>query len=299
MNKNVFVLALLKCSDIGPAKLLKYIIKNNYLLNKCIENITDIVTREEYELCAVKADLEIKKNEVQGIKAITIFDKSFPSKLYTITDPIIFLYYLGDITLLNKKSIGIIGTRQPSLESITRTKIISQKIIENGYVIVGGLALGIDTIGHKLAVKLQGKTIAVLPSGINNIQPVSNKILADEIVNSGGLLVSEYSVGTTLSKYNYAKRDRIQAALSNMIIVPEAKEDSGTMITVKKALKEGKKVYQLSTNLNNKIKATFNLDDDYINLFTSIIEKDEIEEKNKKQKLDNMVVSENKQISLF
>jgi DNA processing protein len=296
MNNSKFIIALLKCPGIGPSKALQYIISNNLSLEKCITNIDKIVSKTDFDIYVKEASEEIELNKNKNISIITIFDNSFPSKLYTISDPILYLYYSGNISLLNELSVAIIGTRHPSDESVNNTKILS-KDISNKYVIVGGLALGIDTIGHKTSIECGGKTIAVLPSPIDDIQPRSNRNLAKEIINNNGLLVSEYSTGVPLSNFNYAKRDRIQAALADIIIVPEAKEDSGTMIAVKKAIKEKKKVYQLSGNNNKIIEDTISLVDDYMINIDKAILNNQIIEKEKYMKLTNQNNTE--QISLF
>ncbi len=296
MNNSEFIIALLKCPGIGSTKAFKYIMDNDFSLEKCISNIEKIVSKFDFDICVDKAKTEIELNKKKNFNIITIFDDSFPSKLYTISDPILYLYYYGNISLLNEPSVAIIGTRHPSIESINNTKKISNNI-SNKYVTVGGLALGIDTIGHQTTIDCGGKTIAVLPAGIDNIQPKSNQDLAKNIIKYNGLLVSEYSVGTPLSNFNYAKRDRIQAALSDTIIVSEAKEDSGTMIAVKKALKENKKVFQLSGNNNKIIKDTISLTDNYMDDIDNAVACNQIEEKEKKQKLLNS--NNNEQISLF
>ncbi len=296
MSNSEFIIALLKCPGIGPSKALKYIIENDLSLKKCISNIDKIVSNAGFDIYLEEAKKEIESNKKKDIKIITILDDSFPSKLYTISDPILYLYYYGNISLLNEPSVAIIGTRHPSENSINNTILLS-KDISNNYVIVGGLALGIDTIGHKTSIDCGGKTIAVLPAPIDDIQPRSNKGLANEIVMNDGLLVSEYSTGIPLSNFNYAKRDRIQAALADIIIVPEAKEDSGTMITVKKAIKENKRVYQLSGNNNKLIKDIISLDGDYMIDINNAVSSNQINEKEKYTKLINQNNSE--QISLF
>lgn len=163
---------------------------------------------------------------------------------------------------------------------------------------MGGLALEIDKIGYETSIENSGKTIAVLPSSIDNIQPAGNKELARMIVKNGGLLVSEYPVGSTLSIFNYPKRDRIQAALSNVIIVPEAKEESEIMITVNKAIKEGKKVYQLETNENSKILNNISVSTNLLDVLQKDVSNDLINQKNKKEKL-SAVELERYQTSLF
>lgn len=297
MNKELFVLALLKCSNVGTTKILKYIIGNQFSFEKCYENIYTFVPKVEFDQKVKLAEKELRLNESKNIKIITIFDERYPSKLFTISDPVIYLYYSGDINLLNESSVAIIGTRHPSLEAIEATKKISNSL-SSRFTIISGLALGIDSIAHCTTVLNGGKTIAVLPSSIDNIYPDVNEKLAKDIVLNGGLLVSEYSSGTPMSKYNYPKRDRIQAALANTIVVAEAKENSGTMITVNKAIKEGKLVYQLAINNNGNILNNLSLEENVFEIIEKAIKENLIKEEAKRKKIEeNMFRLE--QISLF
>lgn len=280
--ENKYILALLKCKGIGNKKLLDYVRENSFDINKIINNIKNFINEDDYkcfELILKEAEEEIKQNTEKGIKLITILSENFPSKLYSLSDPIIYLYYYGDISLLKKDSVGIIGTRKPTEQSIEDTKKITE-IISKKYVTVSGLALGIDTIGHRTTIDSNGKTIAVLPSSIDNIQPASNKELAKDIINTGGLIVSEYSTGTKIATFNYAKRDRIQAALSDTLIVPEAEEKSGTMIAVEHALNQGKKVYQLKNNKNSKIPYSISLEDDILEIIFDAVNHNKTLKKN-------------------
>ncbi len=298
MNKSTFIVALLKCKGIGNKKALNYIIENKFLFTSCVENLNQLVNINEFNLHYKEAKKEINSNLKNNISIVSIFDSLFPSKLYTITDPVLYLYYRGNIQLLSTKSVAVIGTRHPTDLSIESTKNIT-KLLAKKYTIIGGLALGIDKIGHETAIEEKGYTIAVLPSSIDKILPSSNQKLANKIVENGGLLLSEYSIGTEVFKFNYVKRDRIQSALSNLILIPEAKENSGTMITVKNALMEGKKVYQLTTNINNNsITNLVTVDDDIISIFDKDITKDIENEISKKNKLYNYRGTV-KQISIF
>ena len=298
MNKSTFIVALLKCKGIGNKKALNYIIGNKFLFTSCVENLNQLVNINEFNLHYKEAKKEINSNLKNNISIVSIFDSLFPSKLYTITDPVLYLYYRGNIQLLSTKSVAVIGTRHPTDLSIESTKNIT-KLLAKNYTIIGGLALGIDKIGHETAIEEKGYTIAVLPSSIDKILPSSNQKLANKIVENGGLLLSEDSIGTEVFKFNYVKRDRIQSALSNLILIPEAKENSGTMITVKNALMEGKKVYQLTTNINNNsITNSVTVDDDIISIFDKDITKDIENEISKKNKLYNYRDTV-KQISIF
>ena len=252
-----FVLALLKCKKIGSTKAYEFIKENKFDIDKMKLNLEKFVGSFEFNnfnRYLKEANEEIKKNRLSEINIITLLDDRFPTKLYNTSDPILYLYYKGNIDLLNDKSIAVIGTRHPTEKSIELTKRITKEIVDNGYVVIGGLALGIDSVGHQTSIDNHGKTIAVLPTGLDNIQPSSNKKLANEILNNNGCLISEYSVGTTLNTFNFAKRDRIQTALANAIFVGEANEKSGTMIAVNKAIKENISVFQFATNENKIIK---------------------------------------------
>ena len=264
IDENIFVIALLKCKGIGKTRALEFIVQNNFNIESCIENINSIVSKDVFEIAYQEAKVEVLKNLSKNIKLITIFDSEYTSKLYTMKDPVLYLYYIGDIRLLNRKSVAIIGTRKPSDESVELAKKTTKIFTDKDYVIVSGLALGIDAVTHEECLNNKGKTIAILPSALDNIQPKSNTELARRIVKNGGCLVSEYSIGTEINKFNYAQRDRIQSALSNTIIVIEAEEKSGTMIATKKSISEGKPVFQLKENKirNNIIKNNINIYDE-------------------------------------
>lgn len=299
---NTYIIALLKCKGIGNSKLLDYITKQKFNIENIKKNINKLISNDDYnnfDKYLDIADKEIKTNLKKGIQLITILDEEYPSKLFTITDPILYLYYRGDIKLITKPSIAVIGTRSPKDNTKVDTYNLVYDLVKEDYVIVSGLALGVDSIAHKSCVNNKGKTIAVLPTGIDNIQPSSNRTLAEDIIKNNGCLVSEYSVGTPLNKFNYAKRDRIQSALSNVIITPEAGENSGTMIAINKSFKESKPVFQFITNDNKLIKNTLDIKEkDYLNKIRNSIsenlKKQKIKEKNIKEK-----TMESEQITLF
>lgn len=299
---NKYIIALLKCKGIGNTRLFEFIKEQDFNIDKIKINLNKLISNDDYNnfiQILSDAEYEIEANEKKGIKLITILDEKFPSKLYTISDPVLYLYYKGNIDLINTLSVAIIGTRNPNELSKENSYKLSSNLSKQGYTIISGLALGIDAIAHKSCVENKGKTIAVLPSGIDNIQPTSNRGLAEEIINSNGCLVSEYPIETVLNKFNYAKRDRIQSALSNVIIVPEANEKSGTMIAVNKSKKEGKPVFQLTTNNNKLIDNSIDIEkEDYLYTIKRAVELDVQKEKQKELDIINSKMN-NEQISLF
>lgn len=251
MDTNSLILTLLHLKGWGPKKIYAYVSSCSFDYDRCVSGLVTALNDEEkilFKQELVNSKITLKKNYDLGISACNILDKEFPKKLYLSTDKCVFLFYKGDINLLSKKSISIIGTRKPDSEFIEKGIKISSYFAKKGYVIVSGLALGCDSIAHKTCVEVGGKTIAVLPSSCDNIQPSSNKALSQSIVRSGGLLISEYSTGTTISKFNYPQRDRIQSLLSSVIVIIQASDESGTMIATKKNIKDGKLVYAIKGN---------------------------------------------------
>ncbi|MDD7316738.1 MAG: DNA-processing protein DprA [Bacillales bacterium] len=251
MNTKEFVLALSKVKRWGLTKVANYVIKHGYDFEECLNFLE--LELDSNELRSFKNNLliaqeEIKTNENKNIKLITLFDNDFPKKLCECSEPVIYLFYVGDISLLSSKCLTIIGTRNPTKPFISLGEKAAKYFAEKGYTIVSGLALGCDAIGHKAALDANGKTIAILPSSLDKVVPTQHRELARDIARKGGLVISECSVTSTMNKFNYPQRDRIQSLLSNVTIVIQSANDGGTMIAVKKSLKDGKKVYAIEGN---------------------------------------------------
>lgn len=195
----------------------------------------------------VKRIAEEKYNSIinEGdISVITIYDEEYPAKFNALMNkrPVI-IYVKGNVKALSNKNISVIGTRQPSIWSEKIEYRMVQKIIElSNRTIVSGLALGCDRIAHEAAVNSKEKTIAVLPSGVNEITPSIHKGLAERIIETGGCLLSEYEPSAKALRANYIERDTLIAALSDAVIAIECKVESGTMHTVDAAEKMKRKL---------------------------------------------------------
>lgn len=207
-------------------------------LEECIRLVED--NEEKVSAIYISKAKEIAEKKYKDIiddlnlSVITVFDDEYPEKLKDLQDkkPII-LYAKGDITTLSQPNIAIVGTREPSEWSMKVEGRLVQKILDlSGRVIVSGLALGCDKIAHETTVLAGKKTVAVLPSGVNVITPVSHKKLANSIIESGGCLLSEYEPNVKAVKSTYVERDAIIAALSDATMVIECDVESGTMHTV-------------------------------------------------------------------
>lgn len=170
-------------------------------------------------------------------------DPIFPEKLRNIRKPPKQLYYKGNINLLNEVSIAIIGSRCSSDYGITMASIFSQELTQRGIVIISGMAKGIDGAAHKNCIEAGGKTIAVLGCGVNVIYPKENTSLYYDILRNDGLIISEYEPNTEADTKYFPQRNRIVSALSIGTLVIESAYRSGTSITAKLAIEQGKKVF--------------------------------------------------------
>jgi len=188
------------------------------------------------------AEKEIKTAEQKGIKIVTINSKEYPEQLRNIEDPPIAIYMQGNIIKSDKNAISIVGSRKCSAYGRVVAETFSKKLASVGLTIVSGLAVGIDTISHKGALSVKGRTIAVMGSGLDYIYPSSNKDLAERIIKNGAV-ISEFPLGTAPLRYNFPFRNRIISGLSIGTLVVEAAEHSGSLITARLAAEQGKDVF--------------------------------------------------------
>lgn len=178
-------------------------------------------------------------------ESVTIDDKTYPEALKKIQDPPRVLYFRGNFDITKKACLAIVGTRRCSPYGKRIALEISSELARAGLVIVSGMARGIDTMAHVGCMEARGKTIAVLGTGLDekSVYPQSNIKLARKIVESGGVLISEYPENTHGSKMTFPKRNRIISGLSFGVLVIEAKKRSGALITAHWAKRQGKKIF--------------------------------------------------------
>ena len=241
-------------------KTLKTLLENlkspKNIFSSTVSELSKFIPKKQAEIILkrdksyrIKAERELKVIEKKNIKLTHINDRQYPSILKEIPDPPIILYYLGDITILDK-NIAIVGSRRYSSYGKVITEKFSSELAENGINIVSGLALGIDSIAHKSALKVKGKTTAVLGNGIDIIYPYENKKLFEEIKEEG-CIISEFPIGTTPSKYTFPQRNRVIAGLSYGVIITEAPEKSGALITASYGLEYNRIIFSIPTNITN------------------------------------------------
>ena len=183
---------------------------------------------------------------MREIRKISTQDKNYPKLLKEIKDPPEFLYHRGEV-LPDEDCLAIVGTRRCSSYGKQIALEIAGELTEVGLTIVSGLAPGIDTFVHRSVVERKKRTIAVLGTGIDekSIYPKENLKLAKKILETGGCLISEYPAGTPGSKFTFPQRNRIISGLSLGVLVIEAKEKSGALITAQLAKSQGRKVFAI------------------------------------------------------
>lgn len=202
-----------------------------------------------------KIDFEKEKEyaERKSVKLITQVDEGYPEQLQKITYPPLVLYVSGSVEVLNQISVGIVGTRNPSLYGRAMAKKFSYGLAQRGVCVVSGLALGIDTEAHTAALLAKGETVAVIGSALDCLYPECNRDLANSIVNEGGAVVSEYPFGCKANRQTFPMRNRIISGLSKGILVVEAALNSGSLITAELAMEQNRPVMAIPGRLDSEL----------------------------------------------
>ncbi|MDG5814647.1 DNA-processing protein DprA [Chitinispirillales bacterium ANBcel5] len=206
-----------------------------------------------------QAQIQLEKAHKAGVRVVTLNDTLYPDYLKEIFAPPPVLYIKGDVSVLKKHALAIVGTRVPSSYGRQVTTMLTRDIVSGGLVVVSGMARGIDTCAHEAAINAGGKTIAVLGCGVDIIYPSSNKNLSDKICENG-VLISEFQMGTHPEAYNFPRRNRIISGLSAGVLVVEAGKKSGSLITAHYALNQGREVFSVPGPITSSVSlGTFNL----------------------------------------
>jgi DNA processing protein len=198
------------------------------------------------------ASQEWEAMQKAGITFLTCQDPDYPSRLQQIFDPPALLWVRGDTSLLSKPAIAVVGTRHPTPYGTGMAEMLSRDLAARGMVILSGMARGVDTAAHKGALAANGKTIAVWGTGLDIIYPKENKSLAEQIIATGGAIVSEFPMGTFPSPQNFPKRNRILSGMSIGVLVVEAGEHSGTRVTARCALEQDRDVFAVPGNVTTR-----------------------------------------------
>ncbi len=242
---------------IKRIETLLELMEGDYQFDKLYKmNLTKIVGEVQANKMIENADEEFFEeylNELnrKGITIITREDKEFPERLLRVEDAPYFLFCKGNLELLKRPAIAIVGSRSPSNYGRIVTEKFAEKLSQAGVVVVSGLAYGVDGISHRKTLDSFGDTIAVLGSGFDHIYPAVHTNMAEEIAEHG-LLLSEYRPDVQASRFSFPMRNRIVAGLSDGVLITEASAKSGTLITKDYALDSGITIYAVPGNITSE-----------------------------------------------
>jgi len=202
-------------------------------------------------------DEELARAEESGIRIVTLVDADYPNLLREIDDPPLVLYVRGKLPIDPARSIAIVGTRRGSRYGKLVAARFASQLALKGLTIISGLAAGIDTAAHQGALDVGGLTVAVMGCGLDYPYPKRNQPLLEKIAIEG-TAISEYPLGTRPAKWTFPQRNRILAGLSRGVIVVQAPERSGALITARLALEQGREVFAVPGNITSLISAGTN-----------------------------------------
>lgn len=186
---------------------------------------------------------ELDALQEAGVRAVGYFDEQFPRRLRKIPSPPAVLYIRGDLPDESQPAVAVIGTREPTMFGRTAAEALTAAAAAEGLAIISGLALGVDAIAHEAALRSGARTVAILGSGLGNVTPRQNRGLAERILAAGGALISEQPHSSASSPRSLVSRNRLQAGLSDALLVCQTGLAGGSLHTVRFAAEQGKPVW--------------------------------------------------------
>ncbi|SCW99545.1 MULTISPECIES: DNA-processing protein DprA [unclassified Pseudomonas] len=240
---NALILSGLK--GVGPSTIEKVLGLSSYPLKTALELCEyayelrkNSLTVEQFDEARKYADFQVDMASKNDTRVISLLDAEFPKTLMASGVRLAVLYVKGNVGALNIPSVAVIGTREPTPHGEEITKRITDWMVQQGWAIVSGLALGCDSIAHKQAIESGGKTIAVMAHGLQTISPSRNKDLATSILSSDGALVSEFGFDIKPAPTNFVIRDKTQSALSRGVIMIQSDLVGGSLHASRAAIKD-------------------------------------------------------------
>lgn len=256
MKTTNFLLRLKLQKGIGYVKMLRIASQMNTAdINiQTIEKMNLPANLKKASLAAYndsKAETYLNRIKKQ-CRVIGFFDDEYPERLRQIYRPPLVLFTQGDASLLSQHICTIVGSRKASSYSQMILDKLVPNIVKQNLVVASGLAKGVDVMAHQATLKNNGKTIAVVGNGLNHFYPISNCHVQEQIIKNG-LLISEYLPDTPPRPFRFPERNRILAGIAQSVIVTEAKEKSGSLITANLALQENRDIYAVPGPLNSEL----------------------------------------------
>lgn len=248
-------LGLLRVAELGPAqaqRLLDHYGDPQSAFEAGIHDWRQLDIRNVTEPDWVRVDADQQWLAGDNHHLITIRDGRYPARLKAIARPPVALFCVGDPDLLDTVQFALVGSRNPTPQGARHAHEFAATLARRGLVITSGLALGIDAAAHEGALAAQGYTVAVCGTGLDRVYPARNRELAQRIAESG-LLVSEFSPGMQALRENFPRRNRLISGLSLGVLVVEAAIKSGSLITARLALEQGREVFAIPGSVHNPL----------------------------------------------
>ena len=247
-SQAAYVLALMGLKGVGPWTALSAVrafadpelllaasaTERLALLGKRFAGKLLDLSADEWPALLERAEEQVRQHQERGIAVVAVDDESYPPLMRLAPSPAVILYVRGSTELLRKDlAVAVIGTRKPTEVGVRVATAIAESLAASDVSIVSGLAIGIDAAAHRGALRATGATIAILGTAIDKIYPARHKPLAEEILEGGGTLISEYPIGFPSSGRHFVERDRLQAAMSAAVVAVQTGVEGGTLHTVR------------------------------------------------------------------
>lgn len=260
-SNSIYWLALALTPGLGPTRGRKLVEHFDRIVDIFQASLTELeglnLQAQSAQHIALGKSLELAHEEkAKALAAATQIvsrdDPEWPARLSEIYDPPLVLYVRGRVEVLARPGIAVVGTRHPTPYGIGMAERLSNDLAARGLAIFSGMARGVDTAGHRGALKAKGKTVAVFGTGVDVIYPRENKKIAESILEAGGALVSEFPLATFAAPQNFPIRNRIISGLALGVLVVEAGEYSGTRITARCALEQSRELFAVPGNVTSR-----------------------------------------------
>lgn len=241
-NNNIIMLLLEHCLEIKDMfNMESHVFDNDLNLMTYYDIFSNKALVSE---ALARADAILCRNEELGIKTTYYTASTYPIELSKIDNPPAIIYYKGaEFRDISDKAIACVGTRKPTRLSYNAANYLIPQWINEDCSVISGLACGVDKISHQACISAKGKTVAVLAHGLDTIYPKENSSLADRILESGGILMSEYPIGTKTDKFRFINRNRLIVGMSKAVVIFECDAKGGTMHNVEHATKLRKPIF--------------------------------------------------------
>lgn len=259
MDERAYWVALNKVAGVGAVRMTALLevcgsaeavwhasihdLRRANLDRRTLENL--LQARRDLDVCA-----EWERLQKIDVRVLTLLDDDYPTNLRQIDVPPPLIYVRGSLLPSDEWAIGVVGTRRASVYGREVAHTLGRELAAAGATVVSGLALGVDTVAHRAALEAGGRTLAVLGSGVDQIYPPDNRGLAQQIIQQGAL-ISEYPLGVRPDANNFPPRNRIISGLSRGVVIVEASNRSGALITAKFAAEQGRDVFAVPGSILN------------------------------------------------